>query len=335
MEAARYIQPDVSEARITRLWSQISGRLEQKRPRRLVWLGRGAFGLTATAALWFAFDATRLPSATGVALEPTSFETRTDSSNVALSDGSAVELAPQSHLDLVESKQESVKLSLAYGRVTCDVAKNTARAFSVLAGDVVVKVVGTKFSVSRNAGRVEVEVQRGVVEVKTPRRGEPLRLSAGQSYREEPAEAKPPVSEPERTEPERPEPKPASSVSGARELFDEANDVRRGGDISRAAELYETLLRRYPTDGRAGLAAFELGRLRMDSLNDLPGAASALERAVTMTPGGFREDAIARLVRVYDSLGRSADCLRAKERYLKGYPNGVHRDAIAERCGGS
>ncbi len=335
MEAARYIQPDVSEARITRLWGHISLRLEHKRPRRLVWLGRGAFGLTATAALWFAFDAARLPAATSVALEPTSFETRTDASNVALSDGSAIELAPETRLDLVEGKQDSVKLLLKHGRVTCDVSKNAERAFSVVAGDVVVKVIGTKFSVSRNEGLVEVGVQRGVVEVKTPTRSEPLRLSAGQSYREEPPAPKPVVSEPERARPERPEPKPVASASGARELFDEANDMRRGGDIARAAELYETLLRRYPSDGRAGLAAFELGRLRMDSLNDLPGAASALERAVAMTPGGFREDAIARLVRVYDSLGRSGECLRARERYLKAYPNGVHRDAIAERCGGS
>jgi transmembrane sensor len=334
MEGARYIQPDVSEARIARLWSHVSLRLEHKRPRRLLWLGRGAFGLTASAAFWFALDAARVPTM-GIGLAPTAFETRTDASSVALADGSAVELAPQSHLDLVESKQESVKLSLEYGRVTCDVAKNAKRAFSVVAGDVVVKVVGTKFSVSRNAGRVEVEVQRGVVEVKSPTRAEPLRLAAGQSYREEPAERKPAVSEPEPARPEPPEPKPASSVSAARELFDEANHVRRGGDTARAAELYESLLRRYPSDGRAGLAAFELGRLRMDSLNDLPGAASALERAVTMTPGGFREDAIARLVRVYDSLGRSGECLRAKDRYLKSYPNGVHRDAIARRCGGS
>jgi transmembrane sensor len=335
MEAARYIQPDVSEARIARLWKHVSLRLEQKRPRRLVWLGRGAFGLTATAALWFAFDAARVPSTTGVGLEPTAFQTRTDASSVALADGSAIELAPETHLDLVEGKQESVKLKLEYGRVTCDVAKNPARAFSVVAGDVVVKVVGTRFSVSRSGERVEVEVQRGAVEVQTPSRREPLLLAAGQSYREEPPPPKPVVSAPERVLPERSEPKPQVSASAARELFDEANQARRSGDTARAAELYESLLRRYPGDGRAGLAAFELGRLRMDSLNDLPGAASALERAVTMTPGGFREDAIARLVRVYDALGRTGDCQRAKERYLKGYPNGVHREAIAERCGGS
>lgn len=334
MALGRYLQPNVSEARVARLWGEVSRRLERKQARRpWIWVARGAIGLCAVVALWFVVDA-RVSTQANATLAPTAFETRTDASSVALADGSSLELAPESHLDLVESKRESIKLLLRHGRVTCDVAKNEQRSFSVLAGDVVVSVVGTKFSVSREGSRVEVEVERGVVEVRSPKRSEPIRLAAGQSYREEePAEVPPSVVEPERAAPE--PPKPAVTVNGARELFDEANELRRAGDVAKAAALYETLLRRFPGDARAGLAAFELGRLRMDTLNDLPGAAAALERAVTMASGGFREDAIARLVRVYDALGRSADCQRAKNRYLKSYPKGVHQDAIAERCGGA
>jgi tetratricopeptide (TPR) repeat protein len=118
--------------------------------------------------------------------------------------------------------------------------------------------------------------------------------------------------------------------------LDQANLARRNGQLREAADAYEALLRRYPSDGRAGLAAFELGRLRMDSLKDLPGAAQALERAVALAPGSaFREDALARLTLAYGGLGRRAECARARDHYLTSYPSGVHKEAVSSRCGAS
>jgi TolA-binding protein len=120
----------------------------------------------------------------------------------------------------------------------------------------------------------------------------------------------------------------------ARELLDAANTARRNGDARTAADEYGQLLRKFPNDGRAGLAAFELGRLRMDRLGDLAGAMQALERAVQLAPGsGFREDAMARLVTAYQASGRAADCARSREAYLAAYPTGVHRDAVSRGCG--
>src|SRR6187551_3334596 len=81
---------------------------------------------------------------------------------------------------------------------------------------------------------------------------------------------------------------------------------------------------------RVGIA----GRLRMDRLADLPGAIAALERAVAMKIGpSFREDALARLVSIYASQGNLAACRRARDRYSSSYPAGVHRAAVATRCG--
>jgi transmembrane sensor len=92
-------------------------------------------------------------------------------------------------------------------------------------------------------------------------------------------------------------------------------------------------LKKFPSDGRAGLAAFELGRLRMDRLGDWPGAVQAFERAVQLAPGsGFREDAMARLVTAYAATGRSSDCVRSRDAYLAAFPAGVHRDAVAKGC---
>lgn len=127
-----------------------------------------------------------------------------------------------------------------------------------------------------------------------------------------------------------------TAESTAQDLFEKANEARQGGDARGAATAYDSLLRHYPSDARAGLAAFELGRLKMDQLGDLPGAVAALGRAVTLAPGpGFREDALARLVRAHDALGNSQGCAAAQKQYLGSYPNGVHAAAVRKACGGA
>jgi tetratricopeptide (TPR) repeat protein len=116
-------------------------------------------------------------------------------------------------------------------------------------------------------------------------------------------------------------------------LFDRANGARRGGNVAEAVRGYETLLASFPNDGRAGLAAFELGRLRMDRLGDYASAVSALKRAVSLAPGaGFREDAMARLVQAYAALGSKSACQSARDAYLKAYPKGVHLGTVSRKC---
>jgi TolA-binding protein len=122
----------------------------------------------------------------------------------------------------------------------------------------------------------------------------------------------------------------------APELFERANARRQAGDPRGAATSYEALLRRYPNDARAGLAAFELGRIDMDVLGDVNGAIRALHRAVSLAPGSsFREDALARLVQAYGTMGDPSRCERAQKTYLESYPNGVHVGAVQKACGGA
>jgi tetratricopeptide (TPR) repeat protein len=123
------------------------------------------------------------------------------------------------------------------------------------------------------------------------------------------------------------------AVAGARELFDLGNAARRAGDAAGAARAYEQLLEHHGGDARAGLAAFELGRLRMDRLGDVHGAIQALQRAVALAPGaGFREDAMARLVDAYAAAGALERCRSAQSAYLESYPSGVRASAVARRC---
>ena len=90
------------------------------------------------------------------------------------------------------------------------------------------------------------------------------------------------------------------------------------------------MLASHPRDPRAGLAAFELGRLRMDRLGDMPGAVKALEQAVALAPGAeLREDALARLVAASAAAHDRAVCGAPATRYLTEYPAGVHHRTVA------
>ncbi len=154
------------------------------------------------------------------------------------------------------------------------------------------------------------------------------------------------ATEPEPAAEAAPEPAPEPATEAAPEtrahapsahaLFEKANIARRAGQLKDAAAAYVALLRRYPRDARAGISAFELGRIRMDALSDAHGAIAAFSQALRLSPGAsFREDALARIVVARDTLGERAACRAARELYLAGYSKGVHALALSARCGGS
>lgn len=354
-ELSRHVQPEVSEARIERLWSNVSERLEAGRTPHFRWVFVVA-GLAAVAAAgglsWRAQSVER-PVAL-VVPAATRLETEADVLAVRLNDGSSLSLFARTQVAVKHNQPALVALSLSRGELRCDVTHHPERAFTVVAGDVEVRVVGTEFSVKStpeaDGARVEVSVLRGVVEIKSGREpGIVARVAAGQSWmqlpvrRAEPAPAAssaPALVAAEPSQEARPSTSatPAASVAvslpTARELFEKAGERRRAGDAASAAKAYEELLRLHPGDGRASLSAFELGRLRMDRLGDSAGAIVALERAVALNVGpSFREDALARLVSVYAAQGSFGACARARDRYLSSYPAGVHAGAVSSRCG--
>jgi TolA-binding protein len=227
-------------------------------------------------------------------------------------------------------------------------------------------VVGTRFSVATSnvdgGSKVTVAVERGVVEADSAPGAEPIRIRAGETWSTiQPAESAPgkPEAAPapstaaaasadvaEKAEGDTPvgaergpAPAPATphvpkSEPTAQELFESANAARQAGDARGAAASFDALLRRFPSDARAGLAAFELGRLRMDQLGDVPGAVVALRRAAATAPSSaFREDALARLVRAYGTLGDVEACERTRTTYLASYHAGVHASAVRKACG--
>jgi transmembrane sensor len=269
-------------------------------------------------------------------------ETAADALAVTLVDGSSLKVEPRSRVEVGSRTPSALKLVLARGRIACDVTHREGRSFVVAAGGVEVRVVGTRFTVANEAAeagrRVEVRVERGVVEVRGPD-GEIVRVEAGHSWSQvtKTEALVAPAAEPE-PEAEAPVAAPAPRMhaarskpaADAREQFEQARGQWRAGKIEEAARTYQALLAAHPRDPRAGLAAFELGRLRMDRLSDMPGAVQALEQAVALAPGAeLREDALARLVAAAAAAHDRARCARARTRYLTDYPSGVHHRTVS------
>ena len=214
------------------------------------------------------------------------------------------------------------------------------------------RVVGTRFSVANEEAeggtRVEVRVERGAVEVRgAGPDAEVVRVEAGHSWSQVTKTEALGEPEPEtaleveadatrRRGAGREEHTPARArrirlPATRAQLFEQAREpMARRQDGGRAARTYQALLASHPRDPRAGLAAFELGRLRMDRLDDMPGAVQALEQAVALAPGAeLREDALARLVAAAAAAHDHARCARARTRYLTEYPAGVHHRTVS------
>lgn len=300
------------------------------------------------------------------AWQQAALETASDTMAVALDDGSRLELAAQTKVRVSGNEPLSLALELEHGRVDCDITPRPGRHFTVSAAGVEVRVKGTRFGVELAPARdrVAVDVSRGLVEVSWNHGAEHRDLAAGEHWSVDLAQPSAPSAPPDSASaepapsvalpsaeaapaastPSEPEPAPSASLHpsavrapaspGARELLDLGNAARRAGDVAGATHAYEALLAAHPSDPRAGLAAFELGRLRMDRLGDTSGAISALQKAVALAPGaGFREDAMARLVDAYAAAGALDRCRAAQAAYLKSYPNGVHATAVSRQCG--
>lgn len=323
------IEPELDEPRLDESWSAIEGRLgERAEPRRRGrWLAAGVtLAAAAAVALWVGW-----PGATPWV--GTTLATADETAEVRLPEGSLALAEPRTELMRVSESEREVRLTLRSGAATFDVVRNPDRLFAVEAGDVEVRVVGTAFRVARVGERVRVSVIRGAVDV---RRGDELvRLRKGERWEgdaevdvaEPRAAAQPvPIEEPEHTHRRR------STGPSADELFTGAADARRAGDAQEAATLYRRLVARFPRDERAGLASFELGRIRLDQLNDPRGAASAFRQALSLGGGPFAQEARARLVEAYDGAGNRAACERSKAAYLSRHPNGRYAVDVTGAC---
>jgi hypothetical protein len=121
----------------------------------------------------------------------------------------------------------------------------------------------------------------------------------------------------------------ANQSAGA-SLFQRAQAARAAGSSEETARLLDELLRRFPSDPRAGIAAFQLGRLRLAS-GDPKAALQAFDRAGS-AGSAFQEQVAARRVQALEQLGDLAACRSARADFLRDYSGGSFAEVVRRRC---
>jgi|HubBroStandDraft_2_1064218.scaffolds.fasta_scaffold68153_2 transmembrane sensor len=117
---------------------------------------------------------------------------------------------------------------------------------------------------------------------------------------------------------------------GVADLLVLADVARLSGHAAEAVAPLERILRDFPGNPQAPLAALALGRLELDTLDRPAKAAVALNRALSLgVPLSLREDVRTRLVEAYARAGNRAEARAAAAAYLREYPDGRDR-SIAE-----
>lgn len=280
-------------ARLEREPEQASAAPASRRGRRvLVWVAAATLvGALGGAGL------SRFDFGERVAVEqPSRVTTGAAASHLALP-GLSVDVEPESAVVVGAETPQGLLIVVDRGTVACDVAPRAQGApLIVQAGATRVRVVGTRFKVTRLGESAEVAVQKGTVEVTA--QGQSWRVQAGETWPKEapaPAPEDPSVATSaaaKRTSPERTTP-PAHAVPGGRaqdstpqRLFEQGATLERS-DPKRAKELYSQVER--GGDSWAQNALYAHGRLEASRGNDAE-ARRLLERYLERFPGGKNAD---------------------------------------------
>jgi transmembrane sensor len=259
--------------------------------------------------------------------------TLTGPSTVRFSDGSEVALSEGAVLETLESAGDRVVFAQGDGRASFHVVPGGPRRWTVEAGALTVDVVGTRFVVERDGGRVRVAVRHGRVRVRGTEleggvrvlgAGDAVEVGAPEPIEAAPASAAPPVPEAPEVElveapevaveaPARRQPRwrrlleagdfaalgPEGLARGTREapdadtLFDLSDLARRNGAPHLAVAPLRRVMTDFAGDRRSGLAALTLGRLQLDVLGDAEAACLTLGRAARLPLSPSLREAVA------------------------------------------
>lgn len=360
------LEPDVSNVRLNRQWIAIREGTEKAAARsRLPWWG---LALVAAALLAVLVGILASQQRATQSVDEAPAVATDQSSNVELADGSTVSPLGDATFSVAVEEEKRVAVALNDGKARFAVTRNEEREFEVRAGDVRVVVVGTRFLVANEpeqGGRISVTVEEGVVDVYVEgREGAVARLTAGSRWTTTSPErermtavpdilgsggkkavdasramlgqaVRTPITLPE--EPgqaetrERVPSQAHAQQPDAAALFEKGRAARRAGNYRQAVEHFSALLEHYPDNSRAGLAAFQLGRLQADKLGNHRAAVKAFESAIkAQGNSAYKEDAMARRAKSYYKLGNKTRCETSRQAYLSVYPSGVHASRLPD-----
>jgi transmembrane sensor len=359
---SRHFSDDLGEGQIKEMWRRID---HAPRSSARPWLWAT---VAATAVLLLLLGFSRLnhgaePRQLGLrsGAVPAVLSGDSQPSLTQFDDGSQVELASGTRLEVLRNDARSFVTALRRGTVTFDVKPGGQRHWVIEAGQLSVEVVGTRFRVQRGGGATRVSVERGTVVVRGERvPGGSVRLTAGKSF-ELPLTTEP-GPEPRFGAPQPPAtslepapttvspgvvPSPSLASSSARapgsaepvaepelEPTDEvarslraADAARHRSDSAAAIQHFEAAFRQAaPGDVRRGLAGLSLARLLL--VAEPARAATILRSSLTDMPQALLEDASVRLVEAEGRAGHRDAAARAAADYLRRFPAGRRGDEV-------
>lgn len=256
-------------------------------------------------------------------------------SALALSDGSRIELGPNSELQVLDNDGALFTTALRRGRGSFEVKPGGPRRWRIEAGKVQIEVVGTRFEVERSGRTTFVRVQHGTVLV----RGESVpdgvqKLGAGEQIE---VNSRAVAANAPSAPAEVPLPNPSASAAAApafaaveppasnakRESLALADDQRRRGDIRGAIQTLRAVVSGPSSASERSIAAFTLGKLQLDAASSPAEAARAFRTCLKLSPpASVAEDALARLVEAEARIGNTASARGLALEYGRRYPSG-------------
>ncbi len=266
---------------------------------KAAWLGAAALALVAAIVT---LVATRTFYGGQVGVEHASrITTGADASHLVLP-GVAVDVEPASAVVIGGASEHGQLIVVDRGSIVCDVTPRSAKApLIVQAGAAQVRVVGTRFRVTRDGESARVEVEHGVVEV--AQGGAISRVTAGQSW------PKPPPPLPSRGQttfgdaPEQPQVRP--DVPAPRR----SERAKAGPAAPRAAP------------GVSSQARFERAA-RLERSH--PREATEIYRELEVGADSWASNALYAHGRLQGALGNKAEARRLLQQYLARFPKGAN-----------
>jgi len=346
------VAPADLDARMRRSWQHVASQIEphertpRSRLRSAMALG-GAFALAALGVVVFLPSLGRTPKpmtantamATPVSTPTGAAPTLAEGTPAPTAEREPAELSmePQAEVAVLAKSATHTRYRLARGQATFEAPAHSGRSVVVeLEGGMELRMVGSRVTVlshGRVQPRIEVFVEAGSATIES--RDGSRRLTRGDRWLFDGRSATQPLRRKQRARGETETTASVDADVATRSLLDVATSARRSGRFLEAEDAYEKMMREQPDDPRIPLAAFELARLRMDHLGDLRGAIAPLRRA--LASGGTsatQEDALARLVRVFDRLNDLGACRAEQARYLQRFAQGIHLVEMEQRCKG-
>jgi hypothetical protein len=246
---------------------------------------------------------------------PSRITTGSTPSHLALS-GLSLDVEPQSAVVVGAETPQGLLIIVDHGSIVCQVAPRSKDApVIVQAGAARVRVLGTRFSVTRLGESARVKVQDGIVEVSS--RGGTFRVQAGEEW---PSGVAPPA--------------PAESVGVSNVAPSAPIDESRPGGRTTARHDSTTTRAKSASAGAPTLeSAATLGPSRQEVFEQAtllersdPGRASKLYGSLESGGDSWAQHALYARGRLEATRGNGTEARRLLERYLERFPNGSNAE---------